>query len=806
MTVLLLLLACQDPAEVRRATGFEAGLVVHLGTTDGALEAAFADGRSLVHGIALEDPAPARRRLRTLGVYGLASVMRRPSIRELPYADDLVNLLIADLDRLGGPAEEELLRVLAPGGSAYVRRGGRWETLRKRRPPEIDDWTHAEYGPQGNAVSGDRRAGPVTTLRWIDGYRWVSYAHNESTGFRSENGILVHEFRFEREGQLVGRDAFNGLVRWRIPRESAEHGLPMVLAEGTLWTHLGSAKGVPLPLVGLDLRTGERRGVVEEAEPIVPGGREAFKRVRELAFGGRLYQAAGKRLRAFDLKTRRLLWTYEDGRNLLFPVGDPAEGKIFMVAEREGGRSAWTRWPGAEAEAIVAVDAATGRALWRREEVGGEGIGVLACGEGRLLAVQTSGIGAFEPVKGKGFVAVLRAADGTLLWRRDYRQDHPKGSFPGFLFQGMIRDGRVYLLNQNRALPYDLETGRPEPPIDPPTVNNRCVRPRATVRYLLLGFGLFVDREGRFTFQNVARSDCATGVVPANGMIYTTPNDCHCFAQLRGFAGYAPAPPPREVPDEERLEREGGRPEPGGAVPAWAPVETVTVKNDLRKLPPRPLRKRRTTDSPIRDAWHNNDALPYPEGPEAVEGPRRYVPVVHEHRLEAREGDRVVWSFTADARVSGAPVVKGGRVYFGSHDGSVYCLNASDGALQWRFLAAPGHRWIAAYGQLESSWPVPAVVAHQGDLWLAAGRHPELDGGIVVYRLDPESGRIRSKKTLHRGIEWASPGSAAFRGLQNVVLNEGLRVVDGSVRLFGHDLETLSSPTRTYKGEIPIER
>jgi putative pyrroloquinoline-quinone binding quinoprotein len=337
-------------------------------------------------------------------------------------------------------------------------------------------------------------------------------------------------------------------------------------------------------------------------------------------------------------------------------------------------------------------------------------------------------------------------------------------------------------------------------------VNNRCVRPRATDAFLLFGFGIFVGNDGKFAFQNVGRSDCSTGLFPANGMTYTTPNDCHCFAQLRGFAGFSSDPPPAPVPDERRLEKGDGRPAAtGGAIDKGPAIETTSVQNGLRKLPPRDIRVRVVTESPIRDSWRNNDTLPFPLGTSAAAAGREYVAVVSEHRLEAREAGKVLWSFTAEARISATPLLHEDRVFVASNDGYVYCLKAADGALQWKFLAALGHRWMVAYGQLESAWPVPGVVLHNGDLCVSAGRHPELDGGILVFRLDPGTGQIRSKKSVSRVLEWAPIDSKALQGHQNVVINDALRVVDGKLLLFGHEVDTLESPSRVYKKETPLE-
>ena len=45
-----------------------------------------------------------------------------------------------------------------------------------------------------------------------------------------------------------------------------------------------------------------------------------------------------------------------------------------------------------------------------------------------------------------------------------------------------------------------------------------------------------------------------------------------------------------------------------------------------------------------------------------------------------------VWSFTTGGRVDSPPTIWKGRALFGSADGHVYCVRASDGKLVWRFF------------------------------------------------------------------------------------------------------------------------
>ncbi|KPK46549.1 MAG: hypothetical protein AMK72_09650 [Planctomycetes bacterium SM23_25] len=83
---------------------------------------------------------------------------------------------------------------------------------------------------------------------------------------------------------------------------------------------------------------------------------------------------------------------------------------------------------------------------------------------------------------------------------------------------------------------------------------------------------------------------------------------------------------------------------------------------------------------------------------------------------------------------------------FGSADGWVYALRASDGKLVWRFRGAPQERQAGAFNQLESVWPVHgSVLVQRGVLYCVAGRSTYIDGGLVLYRLDPLTGKELSR-------------------------------------------------------------
>ena len=116
--------------------------------------------------------------------------------------------------------------------------------------------------------------------------------------------------------------------------------------------------------------------------------------------------------------------------------------------------------------------------------------------------------------------------------------------------------------------------------------------------------------------------------------------------------------------------------------------------------------------------------------------------------LDANDG-AVVWCRTVGGRVDSPPTIYRGLALFGSADGWVYCLRASDGELVWRFRASPDDRRIVAHEQVESVWPVHgSVLLHDGTTYFAAGRGSYVDGGVYVYRLNAVTGEKLSMMRL----------------------------------------------------------
>ncbi|UCE49901.1 MAG: PQQ-binding-like beta-propeller repeat protein, partial [Phycisphaerales bacterium] len=125
---------------------------------------------------------------------------------------------------------------------------------------------------------------------------------------------------------------------------------------------------------------------------------------------------------------------------------------------------------------------------------------------------------------------------------------------------------------------------------------------------------------------------------------------------------------------------------------------------------------------------------------------------VDQHSLCAIDADsgKSVWRFTTGARVDSPPTLYRGQAIFGSRDGHIYSIRASDGELAWRLRAAREDRRVAAYGQLESASPaLGSVLVRDGVLYATAGRSSYLDGGIDLYRIEPHTGSILSRTPIY---------------------------------------------------------
>ena len=800
----------RSAGEIIDATGVRGGLVVHLGSGDGKLTAALrANDSYLVHGLDADagNVDGARRHVQSLGLYGKVSVTRFDRQR-LPYADNLVNLLVSE--DLGRISMREVLRVLAPCGVAYVKTGGEWVKTVKPWPDDIDEWTHWLHGPDGNAVARDRVVGPPRRIQWTARPLWSRH-HDSMPSISAMVSAGGRLFYIIDEGPtavggpdmdkwaLVARDAFNGVLLWKRPmiswgwsqwaekwsgRWNQPYDLPkhLVAVGDRVYVTL-DFKG---PLMALDAATGETEDVYEGTE----GTDEILYHRDRLILARNEHDADTGRV-SFDRKTVCLVdpksgtvvWR-KTGLTGLPRARSLSVNGLLLTA---GGDAVFL----VDREAIVALDFETGGGLWRRPlpvvRPEGNGPRKTAMGRDRFLLYHDGVVLFAQPYFGRAYYLTRKAVlyafsadDGGPLW------EHPFGGWPFdlppdvFAIDGLVwvhrdvgaaredvykRKGVVAEVPPFAVIGIDVKTGavrREIPTADIFQLGNhhRCYRNNATERYILTAKrGIeFTDVHSGETDKNFwVRGGCLFGIIPCNGLIYSTPHPCECHlnVKLNGFFALASSGPRATAARPDRPPPPVGKRFEEG--PAYGNVRGPTARGRssgdwpaYRHDAKRSGAASSAVSNRLKPIWRTRigDTLSAP----VIAGGRVFVAAADEHRvvsLDAAEGD-AVWSFTAGARVDSPPTVHDDLVLFGCRDGWVYALRASDGKLAWRRRLAPEERLVGAMGQLESAWPIHgSVLVKDGIVYAVAGRSSFLDHGMHVYGLDVHTGDIERYQRLY---------------------------------------------------------
>jgi len=766
--------AKQRAKAILETTEIKGGLVIHLGCADGRLTSALrANDSYLVHGLDTDaaNVAKARQHIHAQGCYGPVCVDKFDG-EHLPYSDGIVNLVVAE-----NPARvtrDEIMRVLAPQGVAYIQKDGKWTETRKPRPEQIDEWTHYLYDSTGNAVAKDTVVGPPRRMQWVGSPRWAR-SHEHLAGLNalvSANGRVFYiidegpqaSIQLPAKFVLAARDAFSGVVLWKRPLpEWFNHLFPLKSGPARLTRRLiavgdevYTTLGINEPLSAIDAATGktirtyEGTKTVEELVAskgilllVVNPDRTPVDYQQESAHCWDERDRASKRwgwdetvdkLMAVEAKTGKTTWQLD---TKIVPMSLAADGE--RVVYHDG-------------EAVVCLELSTGKKLWRTEVPRSP---LIPTGWSPSMVMYKDVI--LFSGQQRSLVA-LSAEDGRQLWTSKM---HPSGHFcpeDVLVVDGLVWSGDIASATPKSSGIFtgrDSHTGQVKREF-PPDVNTfaimhqRCYPSKATEKYIIPSWtGIeFIDpRSQTWQIHHWVRGGCFYGVMPCNGLIYAAPHACACYYQskLNGFCALAPATEskPEILTDEKRLEKGPAygkieaRQAASGDWPTW---RHDALRSGYTKTP---------VPTELRPAWQTQIGGRLSSLVAAED--RLFAASIDEHTVYALDAEtgKKLWSFITGGRVDSPPTYHEGSVLFGSADGCVYCLRASDGELTWRFRVAPADRRIVAYEQIESVWPLHgSVLVHNGAAYCLAGRSMFLDGGMRLVRLDATTGQKLSETVL----------------------------------------------------------
>ena len=748
----------------------------------------------------------ARKTIDAAGLYGTRVSAEAGSLAKLPYPSQCANLVICGDEFVRGKRArdlKELYRVLSPNGVALIgqragargkkltratleawlkeaeittfeiiEQGGVWARVTRPRPPGSDEWRYRYHDP-GNAYgSNDRVVGDPMCLKWFSGW----HPGTSSAGTLVGDGRIILVGLGYDDQRLSGTptpflqaiDAYTGAQLWirhgqdqlpyrRSPRDygQVQTTSDIALVGNSLYVLGGKA------CFEFDARDGTTRNVFP-----IPKEAQADKSdiwVYLSSVGDLLYGSAGMSIRlgsdwctkyprgnsesvfAIDRKTGALRWVHRaDMMTSSLAIGG---GKLYY-ADLD--------------YAIHALDANTGRELWVRKDAGFTREMAVVKGmyydnkywvlyhptSGRWVDVLKSGDrkrrGGFfsDPMRNSRKLAAFDSKDGRRLF---------DAAFPGPVSDVTFAGGSVFCGAQHhegQLSAVDTQTGSLKWKAGKrgqncsPTVSTPNVLLMRSGSPVMLDFREYEKSRRPGTLRGISlatvRPTCSLPALPANGMLYIPGPGCHCPTPLRASLGLAPGRP--SSPDKKSGPMKGpgfGKVAAGGKRSvAWA-----TWRADLR----RSARARGAAAAPLQKspALRWTRALPGRLTPMSVADGLVFVGS-SDHRLYAVDAatGRERWRYFSAGAIRVAPFYDGGRVYIGDDGGWVHCVRAADGALVWRFRAAPAADRIIGSGRFVSRWLVGAgVIVHDGVAYFAAGYEPR--DRTTVYGVAAGTGEVQ---------------------------------------------------------------
>ena len=772
----------EDAQEILNASEIKGGLIVHLGCGNGKLTATLhANDRYLVHGLDADakNIAKAREYIKSLGIYGKVSVEKFDGKR-LPYIDNLINLVVAE--DLGEVPMAEVMRVLAPLGIAYLRQGIQWTRTVKRWPEDIDEWQQYLHDADNNAVANDTVVGPPRHLQWVTEPAWsrshmtiptvVSMVSSKGRLFSIEDNATAENPFLPGKFSLIARDAFNGLVLWSHPfpdwepvtRYIKDISIQLQRRLAAIGNTVYCTPGLSAPVTAFDAATGKVIKVYKGTE-----------KTQEFAYNeGLLYLVIGDRMNS----ARYNIVKTQASKGISLGGSDP-EAPFDGTGFRGAYAPETPDIPNTTC-AIVAIDAKSGKTLWRENNIQNYVACTLAI-RGQYAVFQTqAGLFCRNRITGGKFWSVEKSIssgdgteantlvlsddtvyakegkllfaysleDGTVKWNGTVANNYEK-SADIFLSAGAVWTGGT-----QKPTSRDTKTGKIIIQISQrmtgPMGHDRCYRNFITERYYInskTGGADFLRLDGKGEFPNHwVRGTCGMGVLPCNGLLYAPPYSCQCSigAMIKNMNALYAEDNLTSSNQAVKVER-AVRLEKGPAYDQISGVRRQSSEDDwptYRKDATRSGVTKTEVSAELKRLWKTN-LKTVPSAPVIAEG-KVFVSDIHAHTVYALDSSdgSVIWDYVAGSRVDTPPTYYKELVLFGSRDGWVHCLRSSDGALAWRFKDLP-EKTICAFGQLESAWPVNGSVLVKDDIaYFAAGRSSFLDGGIFVYGLNPDTGEV----------------------------------------------------------------
>ena len=296
-------------------------------------------------------------------------------------------------------ADDGYFYVLAPDGKCEPLREANPLGPARAQQPIKTTWPSTCGNPGNTSFVNDNEIKPPLRVRWAA----RGFGHFLAPCIANETDLITVTFG----GIITCQDQATGRLRWRRQMAGPEWGTAsgLLAADDRLY--------IPRPTFGrmegafhcLTLRDGETlwsadiggRYIWERAAPVLAQG--------VVAFGtGQKGTPPGTRIQAWDATTGKPAWHVElnVSGNRAGSIAGCTDGKIMYFTAGAGAWQ-WKQEGDKKRGEVVAIDAKSGKVLWRSTDLFGQSYPVL---DGDRLFLNGDGLHCVSP------------ADGKLLWKR----------------------------------------------------------------------------------------------------------------------------------------------------------------------------------------------------------------------------------------------------------------------------------------------------------------------------------------------------------------------------------------------------
>jgi outer membrane protein assembly factor BamB len=554
-------------------------------------------------------------------------------------------------------------------------------------------------------------------------------------------GFIMHRNTFIASPRTLylGDDQSCKLIDHATGEIRAEITVPEKLSDGPVWKWMALDGNILYALVG------EKEGKEQTLRgDRIRGAGWPWWRINKYDYG------FGRTFLAIDPETRKILWHHRedekiDSRGLCLKNGRIyyySDGKFLAALEAKTGKVAWKN---SDANLLEAIGQPGAAQHWM---LGFASTAYLKAGDDALF---------FAGPQRPRLVAAS-AKDGKLLWSQ------PAGNV-----QLVLRSDGLYALGEGSV--NSVESSRKLDPLTGKVLatfpsRDRCTRATGCLDSIFTrggqgGSTAVFDVTSKTPKMGVVapmRPACTDGVLAANGYLYWGPWMCRCDMTQLGVISLGHAGKfdfTAEASDAAHLERAEGDIEKVAQLPLTADDWPAYRRDNARSVV-----TNHTTPAKMKQRWEwKPPASLIPSAPVTAGNLVIHAGTDGAIRALDAESGKLKWTAYTGGPMKYPPAVWNHRVYAGSGDGWVYCLEAATGRQLWRFRAAPVERTIPLYGTLSSTWPVGSgVLVEDGVVYGAAGIS-NFDG-THVHALDAITGKIRwqNHKSGHDGSDM--PGNS----------------------------------------------